>query len=75
MINYYIRPDGAYVKVDTENKIITNVLDVPVQKTISQITNPEYYDRMALEFGKFVVSDEAAYTAAFDSVKASIPGL
>ena len=75
MINYYVRPDGAHVKVDTETKVITNVLNIAVQKTISEISNPEYYDRMAPEFANWTASDEAAYTAAFNAVKAAIPGL
>ncbi len=75
MTSYYVRPDGAYVKADSETKTIVNLLDIPLQKTISQITNPEYYDRMASEFPNWTVSDEAAYTAAFNTVKAAIPGL
>lgn len=75
MINYYVRPDGAHVKVDTETKVITNVLDIPVQKTISQITSVEYYDRIAPELESWTVSDETAYSAAFAAVKAAIPGL
>lgn len=75
MINYYIRPDGAHVKVETELKQVTLALNISVQKTISYITNPEYYDRILPEFEKYTVSDEASFTAAFDAVKAAIPGV
>lgn len=74
-MNYYTRPDGAHVKVDIELKQVTLALNIPVQKTISYITNPEYYDRMISEFEKYTVSDEASFTAAFDAVKAAIPGI
>lgn len=75
MINYYTRADGAHVKVDNDTKQVTLALNIPVQKTISHITNPEYYDRLVPELSNYTVSDETAYTTAFNAVKAGIPGL
>jgi len=74
MINYYVRPDGAHVKVNTETKEVTLALSIPVQKTLSYINNPEYYDRMVLDLDKWPVSDEAAFTAAFNAIKVVLLG-
>jgi len=44
MINYYIRPGGAIVKIDDSSKVIDLVLNIPTQKTLSQIDNIDYYN-------------------------------
>ena len=75
MINYYIRPDQAHVKVDTETKTVVNVLNIPIQKTISQISSEEYYTRMTPEFEKYTQCDEQTYLAAFEAARAAITGM
>lgn len=72
MISYYSRPDGANVKMNDETKEVVLVLVLPVQKTISQINNPEYYDRMTQELEKWTVSDETSFNEVFNTVKDSI---
>lgn len=76
MINYYVRPDGAHVKVDTETKMVVNVLNIPTQKTISHIVNEEYYNNMLPQFSTtYTPTDEATYIAAFESARAAIVGM
>lgn len=76
MINYYVRPDGAHVKVDTETKTVVNVLNIPTQKTISQIVNEEYYNNMLPQFSTtYTPTDETTYTAAFEAAKTAIVGM
>lgn len=75
MINYYIRPDQAHVKVDTETKTVVNVLNIPIQKTISQISSEEYYIKMTPEFEKYTPCDEQTYLAAFEAARAAITGM
>lgn len=75
MINYYLRPDNAHVKVDTETKTVVNVLNIPVQKAISQITNEIYYNNMLAEFVKYTPIDEPTYLAAFEAARAAITGM
>lgn len=76
MINYYVRPDGAHVKVDTETKMVVNVLNIPTQKTISQIVNEEYYNTMLPQFSTtYTPTNEATYTAAFEAARTAIVGM
>lgn len=45
MINYYSRPGGAYVKIDTDTEVVSLALNIPTQKTLSVISNhPDYYN-------------------------------
>ncbi len=76
MINYYTRPDGAHVKVNTETKTVVNVLNIPTQKTISQIDNEEYYNNMLPQFSStYTPIDEATYVAAFEAARTAIVGM
>jgi hypothetical protein len=76
MINYYTRPDGAHIKVDTETKTIVNVLNIPTQKTISQISNEDYYNHIGQQISDtYTPIDEATYIAAFEAARTSIVGM
>jgi len=44
MINYFIRPGGAYIKIDTTTQVISIVINRATQKILSSISNNiEYY--------------------------------
>jgi len=45
MTNYYLRPGGAYIKINTDTEVVSLVLNINTQKTLSTIfNNPEYYN-------------------------------
>lgn len=69
MIEYYLRPDGAYLRMDTENKIITNVLAIGEHKFIGHNTNENYVTSMMSMIDKMVPSDEQAFNAALEEAK------
>lgn len=43
MITYKLRPDSIPVRIDTEAKTITNVVNKPDQKILGFMTNEAYY--------------------------------
>jgi hypothetical protein len=45
MTNYYLRPGGAYIEINTNTEAVSLVLNIDTQKTLSTIfNNPEYYN-------------------------------
>lgn len=75
MINYYLRPDNAYIKIDEENKVAINVLTLGNHKFIGQISNPDYVDAMIAMAQNFTPVDEAAFNAAFIEAKTFLNSL
>lgn len=69
MINYYLRPDGAHLRIDEDNKVATNVLTVGNHKFIGHITDPDYIDRMADVISKCTPIDESVFNAALQEAK------
>jgi len=61
MINYYVRPGGAIVKIDDSSKVIDLVLNIPTQKTLSQIDNIDYYNQTMNLVSGWTVSDQFTY--------------
>jgi hypothetical protein len=50
MINYYIRPDGAIIKINGNDQTVINVVNNSNQKIISFITrNPDYYNKISAD--------------------------
>lgn len=43
MITYFIRPGGAYIKIDATTQIINIVINRATQKILSSVNNIEYY--------------------------------
>jgi hypothetical protein len=68
MINYYLRPDKCLVKIDDSTKEIINVLNIPIQKTISKINNDSYYDSIISQVTSWQVSDENTYVTNYNEV-------
>lgn len=64
MINYFIRPGGAYVKIDTDTQVVSLVLNIPTQKTLSAIMdNTEYYNNTVSASATWTVTDQVTYDA------------
>lgn len=61
MINYYIRPGGALLKIDDSTKIIDLVLNTPTQKTVSQVDNIDYYNQTVELISGWTVSNQVTY--------------
>jgi len=69
MINYFIRPGGAYIKINTDTQIVDLVLNVPTQKTLSVITNnPDYYNFTVSASAEWTVIDQVTYDTNRDIV-------
>jgi hypothetical protein len=75
MIEYYLRPDGAYMKIDKENKIITNVLSAGHHKFIGNNTDQAYVDNMIAMAGSFHQCSKADYYIALEDAKSFINNL
>lgn len=75
MINYYLRPDGAHIKIDSENKIAINVLNTDNHKFIGHITNPVYVDNMIGMINKFTPATEEAFLQQLNEVKQHLASL
>lgn len=75
MINYYLRPDQAHIKIDDENKVAINVLTIGDHKFIGQISNPTYVDNMMTMLDRFTPIDQATFDAAFLEAKTFLNSL
>jgi len=49
MINYYLRPDGTQVKIDSEVKTVTNVVNKDDQKIIGHFVGESYFNRISTD--------------------------
>jgi hypothetical protein len=62
MINYFIRPGGAYVKIDTNTEVVSLVLNTDTQKTLSAIiNNPDYYNFTVSSSVNWPITDQTTY--------------
>jgi len=62
MINYFIRPGGVYVKIDTDIKVVSLVLNTDNQKTLSAIINNlDYYNNTVSESASWPTTDQTTY--------------
>jgi hypothetical protein len=62
MINYFIRPGGVYVKINTDTEIVSLVLNIPTQKTLSVISNnPDYYNNTISSSAEWTVTNQETY--------------
>jgi hypothetical protein len=69
MIEYYLRPDGAYLKIDRENKIITNVLFSGEHIFIGNNSNHAYVDNMILMLVNMTIITESEFLNAINQAK------
>lgn len=50
MINYYLRPDGAIIKINEDNQTVAIIVNTNNQKIISYLTgNADYYNRISTD--------------------------
>lgn len=75
MINYYLRPDKAHIRIDDTNKVAINVLNTEVHKFIGQISDPQYVDNMIAMVDKFTPIDEATFESALQEAKTFLSNL
>lgn len=61
MQNYFIRPGGAYIKIDSETKIVNLVLNADVQKTLSSVNDIKYYDNTVSASVDWTPTDQTTY--------------
>lgn len=64
MITYRLRPDATQVKLDSELKTVTNVVNKTDQKILGHMTNEEYYNRVAADAASWPESTEADYNTS-----------
>jgi len=69
MINYYLRPDKAHIRIDDENKVATNVLTLGDHKFIGHITNPDYVESMIAMIDKLTPINQATFDAELQEAK------
>lgn len=75
MSNYFIRPGGAYVKIDEEAQAVSLVLNIDVQKTLSFISNnPDYYNSTVSSSASWTISDQSTFDTNKDIVLGYITG-
>ena len=62
MINYYSRPGGAFVKIDTDTEVVSLTLNASTQKTLSVISNnPDYYNSTVSSSATWEVISQEVY--------------
>ena len=62
MTNYFIRPGGAYIKINTSTQDVDLILNLDTQKTFSVISdNPNYYNNAVSASASWTVTDETTY--------------
>jgi NADH:ubiquinone oxidoreductase subunit D len=75
MKNYYIRPGGAYVRIDNDTKEIINILNHETQKTISKLDNLDYYNSIMIQIQSWEISDETTFNNMYNVVLSKINNL
>lgn len=77
MINYYLRPDQAHIRIDDENKVVTNVLTLATHKFIGNNIDVAYVDNMInmANNNVFTPSDEETFNNALAEAKAFISAI
>ena len=68
MKTHYIRTGGVYVEIDSDSKLIKNVLNTPTQKTISVLNNLDYYNTIMTYVDTWTITDENTFKTNYDEV-------
>ena len=72
MIIYKLRPDSIPVRIDTEAKTITNVVNKPTEKILGFMTNEEYYTRYVSGAEEWPLITEEEFNTAKSAVLAAL---
>lgn len=75
MSNYFIRPGGAYIKIDEDTQSVELILNANVQKTLSFIfNNPDYYNNTVSASASWTISNQTTFDANKDIVLSYLTG-
>jgi hypothetical protein len=72
MIIYKLRPDSIPVRIDTDAKTITNVVNKPTEKILGFMTNEEYYARYVAGAEEWPLTTEEIFNTAKSEVLAAL---
>jgi hypothetical protein len=72
MITYKQRPDSIPVRIDSDAKTVTNVVNKPDQKILGFMTNEDYYTRFATDAEAWPSITEEEFNTAKSAVLAAI---
>jgi len=72
MITYKLRPDNIPVRIDSEAKTITNVVNKPDQKILGYMSNEVYYTNFIAIAEAWADTTEAEFNAAKAEVIAAL---
>jgi hypothetical protein len=61
MQNYFIRPGGAYIKIDSETKLVDLILNTDTQKTVSNMNDIKYYDTTVSASAEWPTTDQTTF--------------
>ena len=61
MQNYFIRPGGAYIKIDSETKLIDLILNAETQKTVSNMNDINYYNTIVSASVEWPTTDQTIF--------------
>jgi hypothetical protein len=76
MINYYLSIDGVFIKVDSDNQTITNVMNLDNKKMFAHFTDPAYYKMIVdTQISSWSVSEETIYNSNKSQVITSLNGI
>jgi ribonuclease BN (tRNA processing enzyme) len=77
MIKYYLRLDNAHIRIDEENKVVTNILILGTHKFIGYNTDTAYVDSMIdmANNNVLTLSNETDFNAALNEVQNFINNL
>ena len=72
MITYKQRPDSIPVRIDTDAKTVTNVVNKPTEKILGFMTNEDYYTRFAADAEAWPSITEEEFNTAKAAVVAAL---
>jgi hypothetical protein len=72
MITYKLRPDTIPVRIDSDAKTITNVVNKPNEKILGFMTNPTYFTKFAADAEAWPSITEEEFNTAKAAVLAAL---
>jgi len=72
MITYKLRPDTIPVRIDSDAKTITNVVNKPNEKIFGFMSNEDYYTRFAADAEAWPSITEEEFNTAKAAVLAAL---
>ena len=72
MITYKLRPDTIPVRIDSDAKTVTNVVNKPTEKILGFMTNVDYYTRFAADAESWPSITEEEFNTAKSAVLAAL---